>query len=64
MSDPPRPSPCPVCGKPRDTAFRPFCSRRCADLDLHRWLAGRYAIPAADDDEVDSAADGPSDADA
>lgn len=48
---------CPLCGKPQAGAYRPFCSRRCADLDLHRWLVGRYAIPAADDtDEDDSAA--------
>jgi endogenous inhibitor of DNA gyrase (YacG/DUF329 family) len=28
--------------------FRPFCSRRCADVDLGRWLKGAYAIPAAE----------------
>ncbi|HET6375840.1 MAG TPA: DNA gyrase inhibitor YacG [Methylocella sp.] len=38
--------PCPVCGKPAVFAFRPFCSKRCADIDLHRWLGGVYAIPA------------------
>ena len=48
---------CPVCGKSQEADYRPFCSRRCADVDLHRWLAGRYAIPAAADlDEDDSAA--------
>lgn len=36
---------CPVCGKPTDPALRPFCSRRCADVDLARWLRGDYAIP-------------------
>ncbi len=41
---------CPICGKPTDPAFRPFCSRRCRELDLSRWLSGRYAIPAAEDD--------------
>ena len=35
---------CPVCGKPPDEAHAPFCSRRCADIDLHRWLAGGYRI--------------------
>lgn len=40
--------PCPICGKPAETRWRPFCSRRCADIDLHRWLSGRYAIPASD----------------
>lgn len=41
---------CPICGRPAETDARPFCSRRCADLDLQRWLSGRYAIPAAEDD--------------
>ena len=40
---------CPICGKAASAApFRPFCSKRCADVDLHRWLSGRYAIPAAE----------------
>ena len=42
---------CPICRKPPETAYRPFCSRRCADVDLQRWLTNRYAVPAADDDE-------------
>lgn len=37
---------CPICGKPQDVQLRPFCSRRCADVDLNRWFSGRYAIPA------------------
>jgi hypothetical protein len=36
---------CPICGKPADPDYRPFCSRRCADVDLGRWLTGAYAIP-------------------
>jgi uncharacterized protein len=40
--------PCPICGKPSIFATRPFCSKRCADIDLHRWLGGVYAIPVAD----------------
>ena len=36
---------CPICGKPADAVLRPFCSKRCADVDLHRWLKGSYAIP-------------------
>ena len=40
---------CPICGRPADAEFRPFCSRRCRELDLGRWLSGRYAIPAAED---------------
>ena len=37
--------PCPICGKPPEARFRPFCSKRCSDLDLARWLRGDYAIP-------------------
>jgi uncharacterized protein len=37
--------PCPICGKPRSERYDPFCSRRCADVDLHRWLKGSYVIP-------------------
>jgi len=36
---------CPLCGKPAATRYRPFCSRRCADRDLHKWLSEGYAIP-------------------
>jgi endogenous inhibitor of DNA gyrase (YacG/DUF329 family) len=42
---------CPVCGKPADAATRPFCSVRCADVDLGRWLTGQYRIPSRPDDE-------------
>jgi len=38
---------CPICGKPVDGRFKPFCSRRCADLDLGRWLKGGYGIEGA-----------------
>jgi endogenous inhibitor of DNA gyrase (YacG/DUF329 family) len=38
---------CPTCGKPRSEDYRPFCSKRCADIDLGRWLEGRYAVPGA-----------------
>jgi len=50
--DPARPGParpgpkCPVCGRPREDRWRPFCSKRCADVDLGRWMTGRYAVPA------------------
>lgn len=37
---------CPICTKDSDAKYRPFCSRRCADVDLGRWLNGSYAIPA------------------
>lgn len=36
---------CPICQKASDAKYRPFCSRRCADVDLGRWLNGSYAIP-------------------
>jgi endogenous inhibitor of DNA gyrase (YacG/DUF329 family) len=36
---------CPLCGKPADAGFKPFCSKRCADLDLNQWFKGGYAIP-------------------
>ena len=39
------PGKCQICGKPALPEFRPFCSKHCADVDLHRWLAGRYAVP-------------------
>ncbi|WP_457091071.1 DNA gyrase inhibitor YacG [Microvirga sp. P5_D2] len=39
---------CPICGKPTKEEFKPFCSKRCADVDLNRWLSGNYAIPAVE----------------
>lgn len=44
---------CPICGKPAVEAYRPFCSKRCADVDLNRWLTGAYAIPVVADDDED-----------
>jgi len=41
---------CPICKEPTDRTYRPFCSRRCADLDLGRWVTGAYSIPASADD--------------
>jgi endogenous inhibitor of DNA gyrase (YacG/DUF329 family) len=41
--------PCPICGKPSVQAFHPFCSSRCAQIDLNRWLTGAYVIPASVD---------------
>lgn len=48
---------CPVCSKPTEAAYRPFCSRRCADVDLGKWLTGSYAIPSTDPADADEAAD-------
>ncbi|MGE0061078.1 MAG: DNA gyrase inhibitor YacG [Xanthobacteraceae bacterium] len=50
---------CPICGKPTDPATKPFCSRRCADIDLHRWLTGVYSVPATEDDDEDGDAPDP-----
>ena len=44
---------CPICGKPVEPQFKPFCSKRCADVDLNRWLSGVYSIPAKDEDDED-----------
>jgi endogenous inhibitor of DNA gyrase (YacG/DUF329 family) len=50
---------CPICGKPTAETVRPFCSPRCRDVDLNRWLSGRYVIPGTpNDDEADSPPDG------
>jgi uncharacterized protein len=44
---------CPLCSKPVDAAFKPFCSKRCADIDLNRWLSGVYAVPVKETDDED-----------
>jgi uncharacterized protein len=46
--------PCPICGKPAVEASRPFCSERCRDVDLNRWLSNSYAIPGTEDDDEDA----------
>lgn len=50
------PQRCPICGKPTEERWRPFCSKRCADVDLNRWLGGRYRIETDEgpDDKPDS----------
>ena len=52
MSEPSKEAPCPICGKALPSGkeaekFAPFCSRRCANRDLGRWLKGGYVIPGA-----------------
>ena len=42
--------PCPECGRPSAREHYPFCSNRCRNIDLNRWLSGSYAIPVADDE--------------
>ena len=53
---PPAAKPCPICGKPAVARFKPFCSPRCADVDLGRWLKGSYVIPGEPVDEAEEGA--------
>ncbi|HKL44897.1 MAG TPA: DNA gyrase inhibitor YacG [Roseovarius sp.] len=46
---------CPICGKTTDQRFRPFCSKRCADVDLGKWLDGDYALPSNDPEDIETA---------
>jgi endogenous inhibitor of DNA gyrase (YacG/DUF329 family) len=46
--------PCPICGKPAAEASRPFCSERCRDVDLNRWLSGSYVVPGRKDEDEDA----------
>ncbi len=51
--DPEKSEKCPICGKPTEVRYRPFCSKHCADVDLYHWLSGSYAIPAEDGEVPD-----------
>lgn len=44
---------CPICGEPALKTVRPFCSKRCADVDLARWFNGSYAVPSQNADDSD-----------
>ena len=46
---------CPLCGEDTAAAYRPFCSKRCADRDLARWLNGSYAVPSQDPEDIEKA---------
>ena len=48
---------CPICQKDTVELYRPFCSRRCSDVDLGRWMTGRYAIPASAPEDLEEAAE-------
>ena len=50
---------CPICGKPGATGYRPFCSKRCADIDLGRWLKGMYRVETPEPTEDGGEADEP-----
>ncbi len=56
MSHPPI---CPICGQPQAEKFRPFCSQRCADIDLGRWFTEQYRAPVPDNEEPDESPDHP-----
>lgn len=47
---------CPICARGTDAKFRPFCSKRCADVDLAKWLTGSYAVPSDDPEDMEQAA--------
>lgn len=53
------PSNCPICQKPIDLKFKPFCSKRCADIDLARWFNEGYTTPAIELDDIDENTDQP-----
>ncbi|WP_372988820.1 DNA gyrase inhibitor YacG [Sulfitobacter sp.] len=46
---------CPICSGEISPKYRPFCSRRCADIDLAKWLNGSYAAPSNDPDDIETA---------
>ena len=45
---------CPICRKPAVDTSKPFCSERCRDVDLNRWLSGKYVIPGRETDPEDA----------
>ena len=51
--------PCPICKKVEASDFKPFCSKRCSDIDMGRWLKGGYAIPGRDGEASIPANDNP-----
>lgn len=68
MSEPPnnvvplrprrRAAPCPICSKPSEADYQPFCSKRCADIDLHKWLGEGYRVPTEEPaDDFDGSPD-------
>ena len=49
-----RPMACAICRRPTIVKFHPFCSQRCADIDLGRWFTETYSIPASAPDPSDT----------
>ncbi len=50
---------CPICKKPTVSGYRPFCSKRCADVDLGKWFIEAYAMPSSAQEDADAAEDDP-----
>lgn len=48
---------CPICARKSDARYRPFCSKRCADVDLAKWMTGGYALPSDDPEDLEEAAE-------
>ena len=48
---------CPICDKETDPKYRPFCSKRCADVDLGKWLTDSYRVPAESPEDIEEAAE-------
>jgi endogenous inhibitor of DNA gyrase (YacG/DUF329 family) len=46
---------CPICEGETNATYRPFCSKRCADVDLGKWLIGAYAVPSQDVEDLENA---------
>ena len=46
---------CPICASESVEKYRPFCSRRCADVDLAKWMNGSYAVPSRDPEDIETA---------
>lgn len=46
---------CPICGGESQKTYRPFCSKRCADIDLGKWLTGAYSVPSQDPEDIENA---------
>lgn len=49
---------CPICNKDTDKSYRPFCSKRCADIDLGKWLNEEYSVPAEEDEVFSTPSEG------
>lgn len=46
---------CPICASDTNAKYRPFCSKRCADVDLARWFNGGYSVPSENPEDAEKA---------